>query len=372
MAHDIAEPLPSSADLPRPLARATPPLPKERRELDVRKLARHAALWTGGFVLLIVLVLPSLGLGDLRSQLVKLDAPLLVAVLGLSLLNYLVRSIRWQALSKAVGLQVPFARNSLYYVTGFAFGITPGKVGELVRLWLLRRHHRAPYERTVALLVMDRVTDGVPLLALCILGSSRVAGHGWSLVLATAIVAVVVTPLLRPGLLVPLVKLVYARVRRRPRLFGGVLRTLRTLRSLVAPRILALALVLGLVGWSAEILGASLVLHRLGANVDLVAVAFIFAFAMLVGSLPLFPGGVGGTEGTMIAVLLLLGTDTATAVTGTAIIRLATLGFAVALGFLALPLALLLPLRHGSSPSRRPSHPLPGNVGPRRARVEPS
>ena len=63
---------------------------------------------------------------------------------------------------------------------------------------------------------------------------------------------------------------------------------------------------------------------------------------MLVGALPLFPGGVGGAEGTMVALLLLLGADTATAVAGTAVIRLCTLGFAVVLGFLALPFALHL------------------------------
>jgi glycosyltransferase 2 family protein len=61
---------------------------------------------------------------------------------------------------------------------------------------------------------------------------------------------------------------------------------------------------------------------------------------MLVGGLPLFPGGVGGAEATMIALLLLLDVDAGTAVTATAVIRLATLGFALVLGFLALPFAI--------------------------------
>ena len=98
---------------------------------------------------------------------------------------------------------------------------------------------------------------------------------------------------------------------------------------------------LGLLGWSAEVLGAWLVIARLsGAEIGLMAAAFIFSFSMLVGGLPLFPGGVGGVEGTMIALLLLLGVDIDAAVAATAVIRLATLGFALLLGFTALPFAI--------------------------------
>jgi uncharacterized protein (TIRG00374 family) len=60
---------------------------------------------------------------------------------------------------------------------------------------------------------------------------------------------------------------------------------------------------LGLAGWSAEVLATWLVLDGLGADVGLAAAAFVFAFGMLVGGLPIFPGGVGGAEATMVACL---------------------------------------------------------------------
>ena len=76
----------------------------------------------------------------------------------------------------------------------------------------------------------------------------------------------------------------------------------------------------------------------------------LISFGMLVSGLPLFPGGVGGAEATMVALLLLLGVDSATAVAATALIRLATLGFALALGFLALPVALHAAFQSGAKP----------------------
>jgi uncharacterized membrane protein YbhN (UPF0104 family) len=148
--------------------------------------------------------------------------------------------------------------------------------------------------------------------------------------------------LLRPGWLAGLVRLAYARVRHRPRLFARVLRSLRPLPTIAAPHVLAPALGLGLLRWFAEVVGAWLVLGALGTEVGLAPTAFIFAFGMLIGGLPIFPGGVGGAEGTMIG-LLLVGVDAGTAVTATAIIRLATLGFALLLGFVVLPIAVWRP-----------------------------
>jgi hypothetical protein len=54
----------------------------------------------------------------------------------------------------------------------------------------------------------------------------------------------------------------------------------------------------------------------------------------------MLPGGLGGTELTMIALLGLAGIDGGTAVAATAVIRITTLWFACILGFLALPFAL--------------------------------
>lgn len=308
--------------------------------LEPARAARHAALWACLFLLLLALTVPALGLRELGQHLARLDAGLVAVLLALSLVNYALRGLRWHALSRSAGLRVPLARNILYYVAGFAFAVTPGKIGEVVRLWLLNRHHGAAYARTLGLLAMDRVSDAVPLLALCLPGIGLFAGQAWSVAAVAAVVLGGLLLVLRPGAIAAMVKLVYGRVRGRPRLFASALRAVRSIRALTSPPVLLMAMALGAAGWSAEILATWVLLDRMGAEVSLVAAGFVFGFGMLVGGLPLFPGGVGGAEGTMIALLLLLGVDAATAVTATAVIRLTTLGFALVLGFLALPLAI--------------------------------
>ena len=60
---------------------------------------------------------------------------------------------------------------------------------------------------------------------------------------------------------------------------------------------------------------------------------------MLSGTLSGLPGGLGGTEATAVALLLLQGVPAETAVLATAIIRVTTLWFAVLIGFIVFPIA---------------------------------
>ena len=260
------------------------------------RLARRAALWSLGFVLLLGLTLRVVDLEAALAALARLSLPLLALVLALSLANYLLRCLRWQYLCRHIGVEVPLAVNALYYVAGFAFTITPGKIGEVVRLWFLKRRHGYGYARTAGLLILDRLTDAWPLLLLALLGAAPFAGQGPSLVLIGLIMIAGSVVMLHPSWLRRMIKLAYARFRRAPRVFGRLLHAARMLGRFASPASLTPPMLLGLAGWLAEIVGAWLVLEALGAPLPLTTVAFVFGFAMLVGSLPIFPGGLGGAE----------------------------------------------------------------------------
>jgi uncharacterized protein (TIRG00374 family) len=80
-------------------------------------------------------------------------------------------------------------------------------------------------------------------------------------------------------------------------------------------------------------------MHVLGSDMSLQVALFIYAFSMLVGALSFLPGGLGGTEATMVALLMLNNVAQPQAVAATVLIRLVTLWFAVALGVIALSIA---------------------------------
>ncbi len=308
--------------------------------IEPRRAAALAGLGLLAFLLVLVAAGLLAGWREVAGELARLGPELILTLLALSLVNYLLRGLRWRMLAEPAGLDLPLGRALLYYTAGFALTATPGKLGELIRLWLMRRHHGHPYERSFGLLVLDRLSDALPMFLLVLAGTGAVTGHGPTVALLGLLVVLPGLLVLRPRLLERGLALFARTGGRAGRPAVRLRRALQGTAALAGPRLLLAACALGLFGWAAEILGLWLLLSALDRPIGLEAAAFVFGFAMLVGALPLFPGGVGGTEATMIALLLALGTGPEVAVAATGVTRLVTLGFATALGLAVLPWAI--------------------------------
>ncbi len=319
-----------------------------RRAQDGPGLAhsmRRAGRWLVISAVLFVALLVAGGIAsggghDVLHLLGRLGPASVGALLGLSLLNYAARALRWHLFSRRVGVELSLGRDALYFVAGFALTVTPGKLGEALRLWLLRRGHGYRYERTASLLVADRLSDFAGIAFLCVVGAASFADRLAGAVAALLLVAAATVVLLNLRLTLRLVNAAYARVGRWPRLFARLRTMLRALARLASWRVYGLGLVLAVLGWLAEATALHLLLRVLGAHATLMQAVFVFTFSMLVGAVAMLPGGLGGTEVSMAALLVALGVQLDIAIAATAVIRATTLWFAVGLGFLALPLAL--------------------------------
>jgi uncharacterized protein (TIRG00374 family) len=308
---------------------------------------RTSLRWGGlvaACVLGVLALLIGLGVLDARAIVAaaaQLDAWTLMTILVLSLVNYLLRGLRWHLLTRAIAPHVPLGSNLAYYVAGFAFVVTPAKLGEVVRLWLLKSRHNVAYERSVSLLVLDRLLDLVALLSFAALGIMANAAHAGALGLAVAGLGAA-TLLLCWRRAVVTAALITHRLtgRRWPGLIRFLLGAYRTLRSLCSPAVLVGGLALSLLAWASMIAGTWLLLATLGFDADPLFSAFVFSFSVLVGVVPFFPAGVGGAEAVMIGILVLAGMAGEAAVTVTVVSRVATLWLALLLGFVAAPLVL--------------------------------
>jgi uncharacterized membrane protein YbhN (UPF0104 family) len=283
------------------------------------------------------------GLEEVWHRMLTLSPVALAGLLGLSLVNYMLRAWRWYLYSQHLNIHISRRRTGLYYFAGFAMTTTPGKLGEALRLWFLERCHGYRYERTAPLLIGDRMGDAVAITLLCLAGISAFgAAYVTGTLVATAALVGALLMLLRPHVPLRVVLVIYGMVGRWPRLFGAARGVVRKTSRLLDPRIFVLTSVMGVIGWLCEALALHWLLIDLGADITLQQSIFVFAFGMLVGAVSMLPGGLGGTEATMFALLTLLNVPADTALAATMIIRLTTLWFAVGLGFIALPAAFRL------------------------------
>lgn len=312
---------------------------------EVNKRKTQILIAVGLFVLVFVVA----GLfgdgGAILAAIEHLNFAVIAGMLALSLVNYLLRAWRWQVFSDRLRLGVPFSRNTCYFVAGFALTATPGKVGEALRLWLLKRGHGIAYSRSLGLLFGDRLADTTVIVLLTLVNLQGVADFGWAIVPAVTFVIVLTSVFVRPRLAMAAITRVYGWVGIWPRLFAVVRRAMRHIAHLAKPATYCLVMVLSVIGWLAEAVALYWLLEVMGAPLPLGAVVFVFSFSMLIGAAAMLPGGLGGTEATMIGLLASFGVDFDTAVAATAIIRVTTLWFSVLLGVVALPLSLRLTAR---------------------------
>ena len=296
----------------------------------------------------LAIYLASAAFGDVRSvaaAMAGLGAGNWALVLGLSLVNYGLRYLRWSRFLAVLGHRPPWLRHLGSYIAGFALTTTPGKAGEAVRSVYLARHG-VPATDSLAAFFAERCLDlaAVALLTLGVIG--MFPGSRWLLAAVavglTGVTALVCLKDKRRALLAHLQASGQARWRRAAGLF---VRGLDAASRLLSGRTGVTGLGLGVVAWAAEGVALAVILQALGVPVALPLAAGIYAVSLLAGAASFIPGGLGSTEAVMVMLLTLIGVDTATAVAATLICRLATLWFAVALGVLAMLALQCIPSR---------------------------
>jgi len=286
-----------------------------------------AVLTVGVFVALV-------GYGDFDGtidEIGNLPISYLLAGLGLALSNYLLRFLRWAFYLKVLKIESPVGISALVFLSGLAMSITPGKAGELVKCYLLNSKTQVPVSRSAPVVVMERLTDVISVIILGLTGF--------------VLLPVPVIVVLAVALVVSVIGLMFALSRHALRLTGlPILSKWSELlkdsqegfKELAAPRVMVVGVAIGAVAWFAEGLALWVILRGIGSEIDLVRALPIYAAATLVGAVTALPGGLVGTEGSMLAFLQQSGVTRAGASAGTVLIRLVTLWFAVLVGLLAL------------------------------------
>ena len=258
-----------------------------------------------------------------------------VMILMLSLVNYLVRFQRWQMYLAIFGRRLPSLVHLLYYLSGFAFTVSPGKIGEAVRSVYLRAHD-VPYSQSMAALFVERLLD---VLAMVLLASMIVLNHRSYRPLIIGVLSITLIALLlvsRPWLPRVLDAIAGRRTGRINKLLSAFAELLRASSRLLQWQPLAIGLLLALIAWGAEGLGFGLICSGLALNVNLTLAIGTYAIAVLAGSAAFFlPAGIGGAEAVMAALLFEQGAPIRVALIATLLCRLATLWFAVLLGLVA-------------------------------------
>jgi uncharacterized membrane protein YbhN (UPF0104 family) len=300
-------------------------------ETLVKKL--YLSIGLGAVVFLAISIYVDAGL--LLKTIGRFDWLAGLLALGLAALNYLARFWRWHLYMKRLEIPIPPLENFRIFLSGLALSVTPGKAGELVKAYLLRKSVGSPVGKGASAVFTERLTDFVALLLLSLVGIYSVEEGMLTLMIAASGIASIFLVIFLPGA-IPLILRILGRIPFAARFVGPAQDAYVSARRLLSPVLLLQGLLIGILAWFAECAGFFFVLKGFGAVVSLSDATFIYAFATIFGALTLLPGGIGTTEGSMTGLLTMQGLPIVDAAAATFVIRACTLWFAVAVGAIVL------------------------------------
>jgi uncharacterized protein (TIRG00374 family) len=255
-------------------------------------------------------------------------------ILFFSFMNYIVRFSKWHYYLRLLKVKITTIDSFAIFMSGLIMSVTPGKMGELLKAYLVKQVAGKPISKTAPIIFAERITDFVSLVILGLIGA-YIFNYGRTIVMIVGLFFLLVIFIIsRKSLALSIIKQLekISFFKKHLSKIHGAYESSYILLK-VKPIILMTAV--SLVSWFFECLGYYIVLINFGIKVSLMWTSFSYAFATIVGAISMLPGGLGVTEGSLTFLLIQRGISKDIAVASTFIIRVATLWFAVLVGVFA-------------------------------------
>jgi uncharacterized protein (TIRG00374 family) len=281
---------------------------------------------------------------DLRAvgnDLLTFDWVLLPLILIGTVINYWLRWLKWDYYLRYLKLDRDIDRSTsgLIFTAGLVMSVTPGKMGEVLKSFLLRQRNGTPISRSAPIVLAERLTDGIAMLLLMGLGLTLYPPARPLFVILVLLTIIGIIIVQRQTLALAIIRMI-ARLPLGQRLAPRLETIYTTTAQLLHWRILLISTVISVVSWGFECLAFFWVLMGVGSTPSwllLLQATFIFAASTLFGLVSFLPGGLGASEVSSVGLLLaLVGLSASAATTATIVIRFCTLWFGVLLGVIAL------------------------------------
>jgi glycosyltransferase 2 family protein len=258
---------------------------------------------------------------------------LLPLLLALSYLNYASRFLKWDYYLKELKVEIKTIDSFYIFMSGLIMSVTPGKMGELLKAYLVKQVTGTPVSKTAPVIFVERITDFISLVMIALVGA-YLFDYGKIIVIAVGIFFLLVLFIISSRKLSLKILEMLGKIRILSKQTHNLHQIYNSAYILLRPRPLLYMTGLSLVSWGLECFGYYLILLNFGTGLSLIWSSFSYAFATIIGAISMLPGGLGVTEGSLTFFLIQKDIPNEVAVASTFIIRVVTLWFAVLVGII--------------------------------------
>ena len=252
-------------------------------------------------------------------------------------IGYVLRYLRWRMILNNFQFSPSKNLESRLWLASFSFATTPGKVGELIRCYFLRKVFNIPLKYSLVSILLERFYDLFTVLFITITFSFlNLKEYIFNISLYTfwlVFIAIIFLKVIRSNKpkILKFIRLLLGKVFFKKL---GIPMDSESInwKSFFYFKIVWKLFALSIFSWSLEGLAFYLILSKSNIPVNFLQASFMHTSAGLLGILTMIPGGIGSTEAITIAMFNYLEIPFEISFPITSLIRLMTIWYITVLG----------------------------------------
>lgn len=282
---------------------------------------------------------------SIAKNLSEADLAAIAAAMSITLAIICVKIARWSMLLKSIGVNLQMKQTAKPYMASlFVSNITPGRVGEPIRSYYLKRSSGQSISKTLPTVVVERIMDLSVVVIFSVLGLFSLSATSNPILLAgigAMVVGLVSVTMISMNkkLLNRILKASYFILSRIPSIkkltfkFEKAAGNFHSGFGIISKsRQVPLLFTITLFGWLMEFSIIKLAFVSIGLDIDFFTISYVASLATVVSLMTFLPGNIGSFEASS-AILMsqaVPGLDLAAATSGILIYRFTSLIFALA------------------------------------------
>ena len=300
------------------------------------KFKKSLLLGILGIIAIYAIILIAFDVNIISEKINDFDFQYLPFIIPLIPLTWGVLFLRWNLLLKNSAIDIPLKDNFMIFISGFALGVTPGKVGELIKAQLLKNKFNIPRSKTAPLVIVERFYD---FFAIAIISLFGILVFEYSIYIFTILsVGIIIFLTITSSEKLFLKFLQKIEKIKFLRNFSSELpKSFTIIQKSTRGKIFPLSIILSVIFWILDSIIAYLTLLAFGIDIiDYFVLMSIYTSSIILGVISFLPLGIGVVEGSLVGFLSLNGIEFPLATAIVVFIRFFTRWIGVMAGFLGL------------------------------------
>lgn len=285
----------------------------------------------GIVVYTIFLIISDISLIIENIQKIKLEFVVLAIIFVF--MGLVIRAIRWNIMLQELEINIGLKSSMALYFCGTAFGLSPGRLGEVVKSHYLKRLANVPIKKTAPTIIVERFMDVFAILVIALIAFFLIGINHEAVYIGYILLAGFLIIIYKKEILVKIIN----KTKNFPligRVSDNISESIDIIYHLLKPKIFFTTGLLSILSWFIESFVIYFVLKSFDIDLSIIKSAYIFVITSLIGSASFLPGGLATTEGSLVALFLFEGIPYNEAVGPIIIIRLITLFMTISFGIL--------------------------------------